>query len=327
MPWPTGPRSGTLGGEDGGCGGNGGSTVTSRGPWHAAGPVRPISATALVLAFLLVSVTTGVARSAHSAAVVMPAGMTAGVAVFDRRTGAFTERTGADRPFRSASVVKLLIALDVLWDRGPAYDLPPDDRVRLELMLTASDDDAASHYWTERGESALVTRMAGRLGLRSTTGPPPDFPGYWGYSAITAADTVRIYRYLLDSAPTPVREFVMGNLRRSVPYGTDGFFQHFGIPAVFERPWAVKQGWSGFSSPAPTTVPGPDDRKRAAVTGIDLVRPALHTTGTVGDGDRCIVVALTLQPVGTTADSGYAAVDDLVRSLSVPGATPKRPPK
>ncbi|MGW1197996.1 hypothetical protein ACWD4B_19480 [Streptomyces sp. NPDC002536] len=283
-------------------------------------------ATALVLAFLVVSVTTGVARSAHSAAAVMPAGMTAGVAVFDRRTGAFTERVGADRPFRSASVVKLLIALDVLWDRGPSYDLPPDDRARLEVMLTASDDDAASHYWAQRGESALVTRMVSRLGLQNTAGPPSEFPGYWGYSAITAADTVRIYRYLLDSAPGPVREFVMGNLRRSVPYGTDGFFQHFGIPAAFERPWAVKQGWSGFTSPAPTTGPTPDDRRRAAVTGIDLVRPALHTTGTVGDGDRSIVVALTLQPVGTTADAAYAAVDDLVRSLPVPGATPRRPP-
>lgn len=282
-------------------------------------------ATALVLAFLLVSVTTGVARSAHSAAAVMPAGMTAGVAVFDRRTGAFTERVGADRPFRSASVVKLLIALDVLWDRGPVYELPPADRARLEVMLTASDDDAASYYWAQRGESALVTRMVSRLGLRSTTGPPPDFPGYWGYSAITAADTVRIYRYLLDSAPGPVREFVMGNLRRSVPYGTDGFFQHFGIPAVFERPWAVKQGWSGFTSPGSAPDDTAGDRRRAAVTSIDLVRPALHTTGTVGDDDHCIVVALTLQPVGTTADAAYTAVDDLVRSLPVPGATPEQP--
>src|SRR5439155_960357 len=53
-------------------------------------------------------------------------------------------------------------------------------------------------------------------------------------------------RYLLDSAPAPVRDFVMGNLHQSTPCGTDRYNQTFGIPSAFTRPWAAKQGWHGF---------------------------------------------------------------------------------
>jgi hypothetical protein len=58
--------------------------------------------------------------------------VTAGIAVFDRRTGQFVRQSNADHRFRSASVAKLLIVLDFLWDRGPAYDVPPADRARLD---------------------------------------------------------------------------------------------------------------------------------------------------------------------------------------------------
>src|SRR4051812_31965373 len=44
----------------------------------------------------------------------VPAGMPGGYAVFDRRTGRTTIEHDAHRRFRSASVVKILIALDYL---------------------------------------------------------------------------------------------------------------------------------------------------------------------------------------------------------------------
>lgn len=56
--------------------------------------------------------------------VVVPPGVTAGVAVFDRQTGTFTDVLNPDLQFRSASVVKLLLVLDYLWDRGPAVRDP-----------------------------------------------------------------------------------------------------------------------------------------------------------------------------------------------------------
>ena len=96
-------------------------------------------------------VATAVCGPAHAAepaptraSVTVPAGVTAGIAVFDRQTAAFTERQNVDLQFRSASVVKLLIALDFLWLRGPDYAVPAADRTRLDAMLRSSDDDAAS---------------------------------------------------------------------------------------------------------------------------------------------------------------------------------------
>ncbi|WP_443073356.1 hypothetical protein [Streptomyces sp. NBC_01451] len=281
----------------------------------------------------------------------VPAGVTAGVAVFDRTTGTFTERLNETMRFRSASVVKLLIALDYLRTRDPRT-LSTADRTRLDSMLRSSDDNAASYYWSLGGRTAIIDRTVTQLGLADTANPPAGYEDYWGYVALSAADTVRIYRYILDTASAPVRDYVMGNLRQSTRCGTDGFDQQFGIAGSFERPWAVKQGWSGFGSsggctPRPaTTVPSvaaaaqqsaqksaqQSPRKSAeqsgrqstavqrAAAGVDLTKEALHTTGTVGAGDRAIVAVFTLHPDGTPFGTAYTDLGRLTRSLDVPGA-------
>ncbi|WP_416968741.1 hypothetical protein [Streptomyces sp. 4F14] len=283
---------------------------------------------AVVAALLLVGGAAGTATAAPAtapatvASVQVPSGVTAGVAVFDRQTGAFTEQLNASAQFRSASVVKLLLTLDFLWNRGPDYTVPAADRARLEPMLRSSDDDAANYYWSTYGGSAIITRMVSRLGLSDTAPPPTGYEGYWGYSAISARDTVTIYRYLLDSAPAPVRDFVMGNLRQSTRCASDGFDQHFGVAGAFDKPWAVKQGWSGSSFPEGTcgsaaSAAGTTVRAKA----VDLTRPALHSTGTVGAGDRSIVAVYTLHPAGTSYGKAYTDIGRLTRSLDVPGAT------
>jgi D-alanyl-D-alanine carboxypeptidase len=91
---------------------------------------------------------------------VIPAGVTAGIVVFDRQTGGFTYEQNAAMRFRSASLVKLLIVLDHLWGSS---DVPAGDRARLDLMLRASDDAAATYFWRRNGSRAVVTRMAARL--------------------------------------------------------------------------------------------------------------------------------------------------------------------
>ncbi len=250
------------------------------------------------------------------------AGVTVGYAVFDRTASVFTAQSNATMRFRSASVVKLLIALDYLWDRGtPAVA----DRSALDAMLRSSDDDAASDFWTRGGSGSIVDRMVARLGLQNTAPPPAAHDGFWGYTALSPADTVRIYRYILDTAPATVRDYVMGQLRQSTRCSSDHFDQSFGIRSAFASAWAIKQGWSGFGkrgdcdgSPAdPTsTTPGFE------IPGLDLVRPALHTTGTVGAGDRSIVAVFTLQPVGTPFGTASDTLTAATRALAVPGATP-----
>ncbi|MFF8847841.1 hypothetical protein ACF08N_34885 [Streptomyces sp. NPDC015127] len=318
------------------------------GPAAAGSGIRRRSALAGVLstglAVLLSSTaaaTTGSGAAAvppspqpRAAQAEVPAGVTAGVAVFDRQTGTFTEQVNSAGQFRSASVVKILIALDLLWNRSPDA-LAPSDRSRVDAMLRGSDDSAASHFWANNGQGAVIDRMVPRLGLTDTARPPASHPGFWGYTALSARDTVRIYRYLLDSAPAAVRDYVLNNLRRSTRCATDGYDQHFGIAGAFDKPWAVKQGWSGFDSGGCTAAAssrttgtagsdgGPGTRAAGSAAGIravDLARPALHTTGVVGAGDRSIVAVLTLHPGGTPYGKAYTDVGRLTRSLHVPGA-------
>lgn len=266
-----------------------------------------------------------VSAAPRSASITVPTGVTAGVAVFDRQTGAFTEQLNAHQQFRSASVVKLLIALDYLGGQVPS------DHTALDRMLRSSDDSVADTLWRDDGESAIVTRMIGAIGLTDTAPPPAGQEGVWGYTALSAADTVRIYRYILETVAAPVRDLIMGDLRQSTRCGADGFDQRFGIPAVFTQPWAVKQGWSGFgtmSDCANTTAASATSVFRApavalapAAPGLDTTQVALHTTGTVGAGDRAIVAVFTLQPASTTFGAAYTNLDKLVRTITVPGAT------
>ncbi|MGC0207662.1 hypothetical protein [Streptomyces levis] len=270
------------------------------------------------------------AGTVRAAAAQIPPGVTAGVAVYDRRDGTFTEQVNESAQFRSASVVKLLLALDFLWNRGPDYVIPAADRALLEPMLRSSYDDAADHYWSTYGGSAIIDRMASpeRLDLRDTEGPPAGYPGYWGYTAISARDTVTIYRYILEKAPAPVRTFIMDNLRASTRCASDKFDQHFGIAGAFDRPWAVKQGWSGKfaqgtcgpQGAAGTVAKTAGEAAPRAAADVDLTRPALHSTGTVGADDRSIVAVLTTHPVGTSYGKAYTDIGRLTRSLNVPGA-------
>ncbi|MFE2887308.1 hypothetical protein [Streptomyces sp. NPDC059272] len=111
----------------------------------------------------------------------VPPSVAAGIVVHDRQTGTFAEQSNAHTQFRSASAVKLLIALDDLWDRDPGCGLPSDDRARLDSLLRSSDEDsAADFYWTEDGGSAIIYRMIPRLRLTDTVGPPADYPGHLG---------------------------------------------------------------------------------------------------------------------------------------------------
>jgi hypothetical protein len=286
---------------------------------------------------LATTLAVGVAAAAASVGPVgaqpltVPDGITAGIMVFDRHTHATELQYNAHQRFRSASLVKLLIALDYLETNGT--DVPPEDLAQLQPMLRSSDDDAASYLWVKDGWETVVRRMVAKIGLTYTA--PPVNRGIWGYTAVSAADVVKIYDYILTGADPAVRDFIMGNLRRSTKCGNDGFDQSFGIPGAVHRPWAVKQGWSGFgAAPAPDKVcspanpvpPTPGSAARGfgstavgsgeamAVTGdptLDLTRRAMHTTGTVGPHDDKIVVVLTLEPVDTTWEDSAARITAL----------------
>lgn len=160
--------------------------------------------------------------------------------VVDRATGKVRAEHNPLTQYRSASLVKLLIALDYLESRGSDAEIPPDDRVLLESMLRSSDDEAASELWARNGWETIVERMADRLDLTDTK--PPADRRVWGYTATSAADVTRIYEYLLEGADPSVSEFILGNLRKVTRCAIDGRDQHFGIPNVVDEAWRSSKG-------------------------------------------------------------------------------------
>lgn len=210
-----------------------------------------------------------VAQALVDAAVAVEPNTTLGAVVFDRTTGQELLAYEADRQFRSASLVKLLIAIDML-DQGA----DSRERKQISRMLSVSDDDIASTLWVKDGGPKLVTRAAGLIGLQGTE--PPEVSGRWGEVKVTAHDMVRVYQYVMDSMPPADHELVVDALAQAPEIAADGFRQHFGIPDGLDMQWAIKQGWGNNDSAM-----------------------VLHSTGLVGAGWRYVVVLLTEHPLGS----------------------------
>jgi hypothetical protein len=171
-------------------------------------------------------------------------GATLSVAVLDRKTHELVTN-GNSQIIATASVAKLFIADDLLLQGSQGKTtLSPDDRQALDVMLQSSDDDAAEKFWGQDGGDAIITQVATRYGLSSTT-PPSD--GRWWNTMSSLTDLVHYYDMLLDGSgglPAERSTIIVNDLAQSTPNGIDGYPQRFGIPeGLFAEPVAVKQGW------------------------------------------------------------------------------------
>ncbi|MCV7090765.1 hypothetical protein [Mycobacterium interjectum] len=172
------------------------------------------------------------------------AGATLSVAVLDRKTHELVSN-GNGQVIGTASVAKLFIADDLLLAESQGRTtLSPEDRQALDAMLQSSDDGAAEKFWGQGGGAAIISQVATRYGLSSTT-PPSD--GRWWNTMSSLTDLVRYYDMLLDGSgglPAERGTIIVDDLAQSTPTGIDGYPQRFGIPeGLFAEPVAVKQGW------------------------------------------------------------------------------------
>ncbi len=191
--------------------------------------------------------------------------------VFDRHDNTTLTSEDADQQFAAMSVVKLLIALDVLSRNNWVI---PDSGTQQELrqMLANSDDQIANMLWTAGGGPDIVTRMTGVLRLDGTR--PPEDPGEWGDTLITPHDMVTVYRYITDQLPRPDQDLIVSALADTPKVAADGFDQYFGIPdGMPNTSWAIKQGWGTSGS-----------------------RAVMNSTGLVGADSRYVVVVLASAP-------------------------------
>lgn len=208
-----------------------------------------------------------------------------GVAVLDLQTGQVLSQKG-DRPFYSASLSKLILAVDAL--QQPLSD---DDQELIHRALSASDDEAMDVLWTRFDGMDAIGRVAAEAGLTGTHAP--EDPSQWGEVVITADDMVQLYRYILGS---PVRDTIVAALSSAPATAADGFDQAFGLLGVTGA--YAKQGWMYY---LPSDV-------------------YLHSAGVLDN--RYAVAVLTTSPTGswTTARQSINAVSQaLLAKLGVKG--------
>ncbi|WNV77732.1 serine hydrolase [Geodermatophilus sp. DSM 44513] len=147
----------------------------------------------------------------------------------------------ADRPFPTASMVKLYLAEDVLHRaRTGAVTLTDRDRAQLEVMIRSSDDPAASDLWVRFDGARAVRDVAARYGLAGTD--PPRRWGQWGETTTTANDLAWFLIRLPVVAHPDDAAALLGWMGTATPIASDGFDQEFGVFGTLPEP-AVKQGW------------------------------------------------------------------------------------
>lgn len=220
---------------------------------------------------------------------------TLGAVVFDRVTGQTPLAIDADRQFSSASLVKLMIAVDALHRDAENPGLA--DRDGISRMLATSDDNIASAMWVKGGRDDIIRRVVPLIGLQSTE--PPASLGQWGEVKLSANDMVRVYQYVMNSLPPEDKTLIVDALAQAPQHAADGWDQHFGIPSGLSYDWAIKQGW------------GNNDHTMV-----------LHSTGLVGSQWRYVVVLLTEHPLGSGWRTSEKAVTAAARTLDglLPGA-------
>ncbi len=224
-------------------------------------------------------------------------GITAGIAVIDRELGTEVVNAAAGTAVRTASLVKLFIADNLLQrQRSGEFQLSAQDAALIEVMLTSSDDSAADLLYERFGQEAMVIEVAQRYGLSSLT--PASTPGEWELSWVSAVDVARYYDLFLSQMPAADRDYIVGLLRRISPIAADGFNQAFGLAtALAGKTVGIKQGW--MCCPEATSY--------------------LHSTGIVGPDNRYSVAILTVEPNGSAEAYRTDVLDGIAALIFQPG--------
>lgn len=211
-----------------------------------------------------------------------------GVAVLDRVTGELAVGARGDEPFYTASLSKLLVAVDVLYrHRAEGVSVDPSDLNLIRRALGPSDDQAMNVLWVRFDGPGAISRVGARLGLSSAAAPPT--PSQWGDVALSPRDTARLLDHVLSSLPPEDREVVVGALAQAPATAVDGFDQSFGLLAPqladeVDGDVLAKQGWMCCHSG----------------------RRHLHTAGAVGADQRYVVVLMSRVPRSSDWDSARA---------------------
>jgi beta-lactamase class A len=141
--------------------------------------------------------------------------------------------------FDSASIVKAIILAALLrWHQETGRPLSPAEKEEARLMITQSDNGAATDLWNEVG----LGRLQHFLDLAKMHQTQLDQYGYWGLTQVTAHDEMLLLEQL--ATPNPVltassRSYELGLMAKVIPW------QRWGTPAGAPTRVTVhvKNGW------------------------------------------------------------------------------------
>ncbi|GAA2228593.1 hypothetical protein GCM10010232_13310 [Streptomyces amakusaensis] len=163
---------------------------------------------------------------------------TTAVHVHDRISDTSCE-VSADRPYDSASVVKVTVLGALLLDaQERGRKLTARERSLARAMITASDNASTSALWQQLG-TGRVQRFLDAAGMRATT---PGGGGFWGLTQVTARDQGTLLALLTgenDVLTDASRRYALKLMSEVIPS------QRWGTPAGAPAGTAVrlKNGW------------------------------------------------------------------------------------
>jgi beta-lactamase class A len=160
------------------------------------------------------------------------------VTVYDRVTSVYCALNPA-RHFDSASVVKAIILAALLrWHQETGRPLSESEKYLATLMITQSDNGAATDLWNELG----MARLRHFLDLAKMHQTELGADGYWGLTHVTAHDEMLLLELL--TAGNPVlnahsRSYQLGLMAKVISW------ERWGTPAGAPAAVTVhvKNGW------------------------------------------------------------------------------------
>jgi hypothetical protein len=160
------------------------------------------------------------------------------VSVYDRVTGVYCLYNGS-KHFDSASIVKAIIMAALLrWHQETRTPLSAWEKSEATLMITQSDNDAATALWDELG----MDNLQHFLNLAGMGETQLGQDGQWGLTQVTAHDEMLLLELL--TAPNSVldaysRSYQLGLMAQVVNWESWGVTA--GTPSGVT--WHLKNGW------------------------------------------------------------------------------------
>jgi hypothetical protein len=158
----------------------------------------------------------------------------AGFTVIDLATGDILGGGYAETQIRTASVIKVPIAMELMaMANAQGRALTPSEQSELQLMITQSDNNAATQLWNEVGGANVIGLMRS-LGATQTVADPG---GAWGFTLTTSRDLAVVLARLAQGVlgPSATNE-IISLMRQVIPS------QAWGIGAAIPGA-AIKNGW------------------------------------------------------------------------------------